>query len=92
MIAWERVGVGACRLCEAILLRIGLSTSRLSVLQALCTEASLQALRRSYPQIYDTDDKLLINPDQVVVGKPDFLAAHAGIIPAAHRQAASHAR
>ena len=61
-------------------------------MQALCTEASLQALRRSYPQIYDTEDKLLINPAQVVVGKPDFLAAHAGIVPAAHRQAASHAR
>ena len=62
------------------------------MMQALCTEASLQALRRSYPQIYESDDKLLINPERVNACKADFLAAHAGIVPAAHRQAASHAR
>lgn len=63
-----------------------------TVSQALCTEASLHALRRTYPQIYDTDDKLLINPSQVVVGRHDFLAAHAAITPSAQRQAASPAR
>ena len=34
-------------------------------LQALCTEASLASLRRHYPQIYDADDKLLIDPGRV---------------------------
>ncbi|KAK9813516.1 hypothetical protein WJX73_003943 [Symbiochloris irregularis] len=61
-------------------------------LKALCTEASLQALRRSYPQIYETDDNLLVDPASVRVLRQDFMAAHQGIVPAAHRQAASHAR
>lgn len=62
------------------------------VLQALCTEASLQALRRCYPQIYDTDEKLLVDPANVTVTRDDFLAANSGIVPAAHRQASNHAR
>lgn len=35
--------------------------------QSLCTEASLQALRRAYPQIYSSDDKLLVDPASVAV-------------------------
>lgn len=35
--------------------------------QALCTEASLASLRRHYPQIYDADEKLLIDPGRVRV-------------------------
>jgi SpoVK/Ycf46/Vps4 family AAA+-type ATPase len=31
-------------------------------LKALCAESSLQALRRRYPQIYKSDQKLLIDP------------------------------
>lgn len=46
--------------------------------QALCTEAALHAVRRCYPQIYDSDDKLLVEPGAVVVQRQDFLAAHAG--------------
>jgi ATPase family AAA domain-containing protein 2 len=61
-------------------------------LQALCTEASLRALRRHYPQIYETDDKLLIDPQKVSVTRHDFLAAAVGITPASHRSAAAHAR
>ena len=60
--------------------------------QALCTEASLAALRRTYPQIYDSDDKLLIDPARVAVTPRDFLAAHAAVTPASHRSAAAHAR
>jgi hypothetical protein len=46
--------------------------------QALCTEAALAALRRRYPQIYDSDDKLVVEPDAVVVEREDFLTAHGG--------------
>ena len=60
--------------------------------QALCTEASLHALRRSYPQIYDADDKLLIDPRRVAVERRDFMAALNSITPASHRSAAAHAR
>ena len=38
--------------------------------QALCTEASLQALRRHYPQIYSSDDRLLLDPAAVAVQVP----------------------
>lgn len=61
-------------------------------LKALCTEAPLHALRRRYPQIYDSEDKLLVDPSQVVVMEDDFLAAHSLITPASHRSAAAHAR
>ena len=61
-------------------------------IQALCTEASLAALRRTYPQIYESDDKLLIDPAAVAVTPRDFFAAHAALTPASHRSAAAHAR
>ena len=61
-------------------------------LQALCTEASLHALRRHYPQIYDTHDKLLVDPAAVRVARPDFLAAFKTITPSSHRSAVAHAR
>lgn len=60
--------------------------------QALCTEASLHALRRSYPQIYDADEKMLIDPRRVAVERRDFMAALDAITPASHRSAAAHAR
>ncbi len=60
--------------------------------QALCTEASLHALRRRYPQIYDSDDKLLIDPASIAVEQQDFVAALSSITPASHRSAAAHAR
>jgi SpoVK/Ycf46/Vps4 family AAA+-type ATPase len=48
------------------------------LLQALCAEASLAALRRVYPQVYDSDSKLLINPAAVVVAREDFMTAMQG--------------
>ena len=61
-------------------------------LKALCTEAAVHALRRRYPQIYESDDKLLIDPGQVVPGRVDFRAAMDAITPASHRAAQAHAR
>ncbi|CAL8469143.1 g8684 [Coccomyxa elongata] len=61
-------------------------------LKALCTEASLRAMRRAYPQIYDSDEKLLIDPARVCVTRRDFLAAFSAMTPASHRSAAAHAR
>jgi SpoVK/Ycf46/Vps4 family AAA+-type ATPase len=60
--------------------------------QALCTEASLHALRRRYPQIYDSDEKLLIDPRTIAVERGDFESALSAITPASHRSAAAHAR
>jgi len=61
-------------------------------LKALCTEAAVHALRRRYPQIYESDEKLLIDPGQVVPGRVDFRAAMEAITPASHRAAQAHAR
>ena len=61
-------------------------------MQALCTEASLHALRRRYPQIYDSDEKLLIDPRIIAVEQQDYEAALSSITPASHRSAAAHAR
>ena len=61
-------------------------------IQALCTEASLHALQRHYPQIYDSDEKLLIDPASVSVTKRDFLSAFSAMTPASHRSAAAPAR
>ncbi|WIA11343.1 hypothetical protein OEZ85_011465 [Tetradesmus obliquus] len=61
-------------------------------IKALCAEASLAALRRVYPQVYDSDIKLLIDPAAVVVAREDFMTAMQGLTPAAHRATSSHAR
>lgn len=61
-------------------------------IRALCTEATLRALRRRYPQIYDSQDKLLINTDYVRVSTRDFISAMNDIVPASHRSSRTHAR
>lgn len=58
-----------------------------SDLQALCSEAVIQSLRRRYPQIYNSRQKLLVDPNAVKVDKIDFLRAKKYIVPAAHRVA-----
>ncbi|KAF4524892.1 hypothetical protein B566_EDAN015548 [Ephemera danica] len=62
-----------------------------SDLKALCTEAVIQGLRRRYPQIYQSSEKLLLDPGQVKVEKCDFQRARLGIVPAAHRVACAPA-
>lgn len=61
-------------------------------LRALCSESALRALRRRYPQIYKSSEKLLIDVDQVQVRTRDFVAAMQQIVPASHRSARTHAR
>lgn len=56
-----------------------------SDLRALCTEAVIQGLRRTYPQVYTTDHRLQLDPKQVQVEKIDFLRARSLLIPASHR-------
>lgn len=45
----------------------------LSLSQALCTEAALNAVQRTYPQIYKTNDRLLIKPEEISVTARDFV-------------------
>jgi len=54
-------------------------------LKALCTEAALRALRRRYPQIYESRDKLQINASSVNISVCDFYAAIKRIVPTTQR-------
>lgn len=61
-------------------------------LKALCAEAALAALRRSFPQIYASKEKLQLNIDAVRILPEDYERAMRKIVPAAQRCAVSPAR
>ncbi|XP_008549538.1 ATPase family AAA domain-containing protein 2 isoform X2 [Microplitis demolitor] len=63
-----------------------------SDLRALCTEAVLQGLRRTYPQIYLTSNRLLLDPQRVEVKKQDFIEAASILVPSTHRIAPTVSR
>ncbi|XP_063226724.1 ATPase family AAA domain-containing protein 2-like isoform X2 [Bacillus rossius redtenbacheri] len=63
-----------------------------SDLRALCTEAVIQALKRRYPQIYRSSQKLLLDPDAVKVDRRDFIRAKCHIVPASRRVSQSPGR
>ena len=59
-------------------------SSRL-VWQALCAEAALLALRRRYPQVYASKDKLQLDLSQINVERRDFVQAVQRLVPASQR-------
>ncbi|XP_028255391.1 ATPase family AAA domain-containing protein 2-like [Parambassis ranga] len=61
-------------------------------IRAVCTEAALCALRRRYPQIYGTSQKLLLDVSSIAVSSCDFVAAMRKMSPASRRSAASPAK
>ena len=60
-------------------------------LRALCTEAALNAMQRTYPQIYKSVDKLKVDPARVVVTARDFMISLKKITPSSERSTASAA-
>ncbi|QLQ77807.1 hypothetical protein HG537_0A00540 [Torulaspora globosa] len=54
-------------------------------LRALCTEAALLSIQRKYPQIYRSDEKLLVDPNEVKVSTSDFMLALKKIVPSSAR-------
>ena len=58
-------------------------------LRALCTEAALNSIQRRYPQIYQSNDKLKIDPSSIHVAAKDFMKALDKIIPSSARSTAS---
>lgn len=54
-------------------------------LRALCTEAALLSIQRKFPQIYKSDEKLLVDPKQVRVNTGDFMLALNKIVPSSAR-------
>ncbi|BFZ58186.1 TAT-binding protein-like protein 7, AAA ATPase [Savitreella phatthalungensis] len=60
-------------------------------LRALCIEAALNAVQRSYPQIYRSDVKLLIDPNRIQVVPRDFMRAVDKIVPSSARSVSNTA-
>lgn len=60
-------------------------------LRALCTEAALNAVQGTYPQIYSSDRKLIIDPSTIKVLAKDFMISVNKIVPSSERSAASGA-
>lgn len=60
-------------------------------LRALCTEAALNAVQRRYPQIYKSDQKLIIDPKTISIGPKDFMLASQKMVPSSERSTTSGA-
>lgn len=60
-------------------------------LRALCTEAALNSIQRTYPQIYSSNDKLLIDADKIKVNAKDFMLSIKKMIPSSERSTSSGA-
>lgn len=54
-------------------------------LRALCTEAALNAIQRTYPQIYQCNDKLIVDPDKIKITAKDFMLSVKKMIPSSER-------
>ncbi|KAK0155594.1 ATPase family AAA domain-containing protein 2 [Merluccius polli] len=61
-------------------------------IKAVCSEAALCALRRRYPQIYASSQKLVLDIDSITIGSKDFLSAMTKMVPAAQRAVVSPAK
>ena len=60
-------------------------------LRALCTEAALNAIQRTYPQIYSSNDKLKVDADRIKVTAKDFMLSVKKMIPSSERSTSSGA-
>ncbi|KAF4554194.1 ATPase-like protein 13 [Elsinoe fawcettii] len=58
-------------------------------LRALCTEAALNAVQGTFPQIYSSTKKLLIDPAEIKVLAKDFMISVNKIVPSSERSASS---
>ncbi|XP_030644318.1 ATPase family AAA domain-containing protein 2-like [Chanos chanos] len=61
-------------------------------IKAVCAEAALCAVRRRYPQIYGTSQKLLLDVSSISVDGWDFVNAMRKMVPASQRAVASPAK
>ncbi|CAO1620981.1 unnamed protein product [Parajaminaea phylloscopi] len=60
-------------------------------LRALCTEAALNAIQRRYPQIYQTTERLLLQPETIRVEAKDFMMSVNKLVPSSARSSSSAA-
>ena len=60
-------------------------------IRALCTEAALNAVQGTYPQIYTSEKKLLIDPSTIKILPKDFMISVNKMIPSSQRTITSGA-
>ncbi|KUI60091.1 hypothetical protein VP1G_07337 [Cytospora mali] len=60
-------------------------------LRALCTEAALNAIQRTYPQIYSSEEKLVVDPAKISIHATDFMISIKKMVPSSERSASSSA-
>ena len=58
-------------------------------LRALCTEAALNAVQGTYPQIYKSSEKLVIDPSKIKIQAKDFMISIDKVIPSSARSGSS---
>jgi hypothetical protein len=58
-------------------------------IKALCAEATIMSLRRAYPQVYTSNERLDLDPASLVLTKGDFAASFSRIVPASRRASSS---
>ncbi|KFY56008.1 hypothetical protein V497_06560 [Pseudogymnoascus sp. VKM F-4516 (FW-969)] len=58
-------------------------------LRALCTEAALNAIQRTYPQIYSSNEKLIVDPDKIKITAKDFMLSIKKMVPSSERATSS---
>ncbi|XP_068179412.1 ATPase family AAA domain-containing protein 2-like isoform X2 [Antennarius striatus] len=61
-------------------------------IKAVCSEAALCALRRRYPQIYSSSQKLVLDVNSIAITSKDFLSAMSKMVPASQRAVVSPAK
>lgn len=61
-------------------------------IKAVCSEAALCALRRRYPQIYSSSQKLILDVNSIAITNKDFMTAMTKMVPAAQRAVSSPAK
>ncbi|XP_057689376.1 ATPase family AAA domain-containing protein 2-like isoform X2 [Corythoichthys intestinalis] len=61
-------------------------------IKAVCSEAALCALRRRYPQIYFSSQKLVLDVESIAITAKDFMSAMSKMVPAAQRAIVSPAK
>ncbi|KHN99572.1 ATPase, AAA-type, core [Metarhizium album ARSEF 1941] len=61
-------------------------------LRALCTEAALNSIQRTYPQIYSSTEKLVVDPAKISIHASDFMLSIKKLIPSSERSATSGAK
>ncbi|KAJ2906865.1 hypothetical protein MKZ38_010363 [Zalerion maritima] len=60
-------------------------------IRALCTEAALNSIQRTYPQIYSSKDKLVVDPTKISIHATDFSISIKKMVPSSERSASSSA-